>query len=317
MRLSVLDQSPVAAGLSPAEAIRETLQLATATESMGYHRFWVAEHHASPGFAGTTPELLAMAVLDATDRIRVGTGGVLLGQHDPRKIAESFEILTALHPGRVDLGVGRAGTSDPEVFTDKLVHLHGSLHLMPDDESRTDLGLWLLGAGKGSAPLAAAFGAGYAHAHFLNATSGRPAILKYASTYAPTNHRAHPEALGAIRVITAPTSTEADRLADSVRLWRARKDLGRDQPFPSCADSAIEGWTEQELAHRTDNDQRLIVGEPVTVVRELKRLSRQMAVDELMISTPLPKYEDRIRSYELVEQAMRDVFTDGIDGNTF
>ncbi|RJT77953.1 LLM class flavin-dependent oxidoreductase [Arthrobacter cheniae] len=316
MRLSVLDQSPVAAGLRPAEALRETIRLARATEAMGYHRFWVAEHHASPGFAGTTPELLAMAVLDATGRMRVGTGGVLLAQHDPRRISESFDILAALHPGRVDLGVGRAGTADPDMFTDKLVQLHKSLHLMPDDESRTDLNFWLLGAGRGSAPLAATLGAGYAHAHFLNATSGRPAILQYASTFAPTNHRAHPEGLGAVRVITAPTSDEADRLADSVRLWRARKDLGLDQPFPNCTDSVISGWSEQELSHRADHDQRMIVGEPVTVVKQLKRLSRQMGVDELMISTPLPRFDDRIRSFELIEQAMHEVFTSGIDSYT-
>ncbi|WP_309107909.1 LLM class flavin-dependent oxidoreductase [Arthrobacter sp.] len=307
MRLSVLDQSPVAAGQTRAAAIRETVALAEAAEQAGFHRFWVAEHHDSPGFAGTTPLVLAMAVLDATADLQVGSGGVLLALHDTRHTAEAFEVLAALHPGRVNIGIGRAGSGGPDNFADKLLDLHQRMGLVPGSSTRSDIDLWLLGAGRGSAPLAAAFGAGYAHAHFLNADSGPAAFEIYRSSFTGGSRRLAPEPLAAVRVIAAETNPEAERLADAVRLWRARKDLGQDKQFPSYSDSRIEHWNREELSRRQANDVRLIVGDGASVALRLQRLAVELGVDELMISTPLPVLEDRIRSLGLIARHVAEL----------
>jgi alkanesulfonate monooxygenase SsuD/methylene tetrahydromethanopterin reductase-like flavin-dependent oxidoreductase (luciferase family) len=309
MKLSVLDQSPVAAGQTRAAALRETVALAQAVEQAGYHRFWVAEHHNSPGFAGTTPIVLAMAMLDATSAIKIGSGGVLLALHDTGHTAEAFEVLAALHPGRVNMGIGRAGSGGTDYFTDKLLDLHQRMGLLPGAPARQDIDVWLLGAGRGSAPLAAAFGAGYAHAHFLNADSGPAAISLYKSSFSTESQRLAPEPLAAVRVIAAETHWEAERLADSVRLWRARKDLGQDKPFPSYMDSTPEHWSETELQCRQSNDERLIIGDGATVALRLEVLAKELGVEELMISTPLPLLEDRIRSFSLVAEHLADLQT--------
>ncbi|MFK0003610.1 MsnO8 family LLM class oxidoreductase [Paenarthrobacter sp. NPDC090522] len=302
MRLSVLDQSPIAAGKSKAEALRETIALARAAEEDGYHRFWLAEHHDSPGFAGTTPSLMALAVLEVTTRITVGSGGVLLGLHEPWQVAEAFEILAALHPGRVNLGVGRAGSGGTGTFNEKIIDLHARLGLMPGSKGRDDLDMWLLGAGTGSAPLAAATGSGYAHAHFLNTESARTALAHYQENFQPGAVRRKPESLLAIRVIAAATDAEAQDLANPVRLWRARKDLGRDEPFP--VNTNIANWSPEEIRRSENNETRLMVGAPDTVALQLAALADDLGIDELMISTPAPRLEDRIKSNRLLARAV-------------
>jgi luciferase family oxidoreductase group 1 len=310
MKLSVLDQSPVISGGTRAQALRETMFLARTAEQSGYSRFWLAEHHNSPGFAGTSPEVLAMAVLSTTERIRVGSGGVLLTRHEPARIAEAFQVLAAVHPGRVDLGVGRAGPGSPTEFSDKLTELLGHLGFLSEHREPADIQLWLLGAGTGSAPLAGELGTGYAHAHFLNATSGQTAIQTYRNNFRDTAHRAHPEPLAAVRVIAADTEDQAQRLAQSVRLWRARKDLGRDEPFPTNDDSAPHRWTDYENSRRETNESRLIVGNAQSVGRELSNLAAELNVNELMINTPLPNFRDRARSFELVADQLLPVGSD-------
>lgn len=309
MKISVLDQSPIAAGKSKADALRETIALARATEEFGYHRFWLAEHHDSPSFAGTTPSVMAMAVLDATTTITVGSGGVLLGLHEPWQVAEAFEVLAALHPGRVNLGVGRAGSGGTGTFNEKIIELHARLGILPGKEARDDLDIWLLGAGTGSAPLAAATGSGYAHAHFLNAGSGKAALTHYRENFRPGAQRRSPEALAAVRVIAAETNNEAQRLADPVRLWRARKDQGMDEPFPVSTDPA--GWSAHESRRNEANENRLIVGAAKDVAHQLTKLAGELDVHELMISTPLPRVEDRINSYRLVAGSVAQLAPEG------
>lgn len=145
----------------------------------------------------------------------------------------------------------------------------------------------------------------------LTRRGARPAVTQYASTFTPTCHRPHPEALGAVRVITARTAEEADRRADSVRLWRARKDLGMDRPFPHHSDSTPPNWTDEEMSLRAANEDRLIVGDPISVVKDLRRISRHLGVDELMVNTPLPLLSNRIQSYCLLAEAMQEVVTSG------
>jgi luciferase family oxidoreductase group 1 len=302
MKISVLDQSPVAQGKSKAEALHETIALARAAEEDGYHRFWLAEHHESPGFAGTTPALMALAVLEATTRITVGSGGVLLGLHEPWQVAEAFDVLAALHPGRVNLGVGRAGSGGTGSFNEKIIELHARLGLMPGSRGREDLDIWLLGAGTGSAPLAAVTGAGYAHAHFLNTASGPTAFTQYRDNFKPGAARKEPEGLLAVRAIAAESEAVAQALAEPVRLWRARKDLGFDEAFPLTTQRAH--WSDEERRRADNNEGRLIVGTAEAVVQQLTGLAAEMDVHEVMISTPLPRVEDRIMSNRLIARVL-------------
>ncbi|MBP2412454.1 luciferase family oxidoreductase group 1 [Arthrobacter stackebrandtii] len=306
MRLSILDQSPIATGKSKAEALRETIALARAAEEEGYHRFWLAEHHDSPGFAGTTPSLMALAVLEATTMITVGSGGVLLGLHEPWQVAEAFEILAALHPGRVNLGVGRAGSGGTGTFNEKVIELQARLGLVPGTREREDLDIWLLGAGTGSAPLAAATGSGYAHAHFLNTGSARTALAHYRKNFQAGTVRREPETLLAVRVIAATTDAQAHELANPVRLWRARKDLGRDEPFPVSTNPA--NWSSEEIRRSENTEARLIVGAADDIALQLSDLADELDVEELMISTPVPRLVDRINSNRLLARAVARLF---------
>jgi luciferase family oxidoreductase group 1 len=165
--LSILDQSPIAHDGDGAQAVQDTVRLARAVDGLGYRRFWVAEHHHSASFAGAVPIVLAASVLENTKHLRVGTGGVLLPRHDPSHVAESFHLLADLHPGRVDLGIGRAG-GPADTFPDKLHHLRQALcTLRAGRTAGTGPALWLLGSGGTGAELAGEDGIGYCFGHFL------------------------------------------------------------------------------------------------------------------------------------------------------
>ncbi|PBC93119.1 luciferase family oxidoreductase, group 1 [Streptomyces sp. OV198] len=183
LRLSILDQSPIPAGGAPAEALIATLQLARSAEGLGYHRFWVAEHHGAAGFAGIALEVMVASMLENTRRLRIGSGGVLLPRYEPRKVAEVFRVLGALHPGRVDLGIGRAGgiaRDFPRRFAE-VIDLLGKSY--PGYIPPT---VWLLGAGSGSARLADALGTRYAFAHFLS-----PQLSNHRTRPCPPGRRDH------------------------------------------------------------------------------------------------------------------------------
>ncbi|KFF60108.1 hypothetical protein JF66_06550 [Cryobacterium sp. MLB-32] len=301
MKLSILDQSSVRTNSTPAVAIRETVALARAVDTLGYTRFWVAEHHNSAGFAGSAPETLALAVLDNTEWMRVGTGGVLLSRYPSAKVAEVFNVIAALHPGRVDLGVGRAGGTD-DSYVERLIELHRRLGLEPDAIARTDLEVWMLGAGQGSAPVAAMFGSGYAHAHFLNPRSGPRAMEAYSDGFSPNPHRPVPAPLLAVRVITAATVRGATRLRDAAQLWRSRKDLGRDLPLPGAQEAHEHSWTVDESKRRVANAELIVSGTPDQVRYELEDLARRNGVDELMINSPIADFSERQACFTLLAE---------------
>ncbi|QIY76134.2 MsnO8 family LLM class oxidoreductase [Streptomyces sp. RLB1-33] len=225
LRLSILDQSPIPAGGAPAEALIATLQLARSAEDLGYHRFWVAEHHGAAGFAGTAPEIMVASLLEHTRRLRIGSGGVLLPRYDPRKVAEVFRVLGALHPGRVDLGIGRAGgiSRDFPRRLAEVIDLLGKPY--PGYIPPT---VWLLGAGSGSARVAGALGTRYAFAHFLSPQLSTAALDAF---HGSTLHAPMLSAL-AVRVVVANTEAKARELTAGFLLWRSRKDLGHNEPFP-------------------------------------------------------------------------------------
>lgn len=301
-RLSLLDQSPVGEGRTPAEALAATYELAATAEALGHHRFWVAEHHGSRAFAGTAPEVLAAGLLERTGRLRVGTGGVLLPRYSPRKVAEVFRLLAALHPGRVDLGVGRAGGPASD-FPDQVRRLLHELAPTPHDDTAPPP-VWLLGAGTRSARLAAELGTSFAFAHFFNPGLGRAAFEAASATSGDRTRRAL-----AVRVIAADTEAEAAGLADAYLLWRSRRDLGHDEPLPSVATAARHAWTADESARAAHNRRALIQGTADKVHQDLTDLVRTHDVDELVLNTLTHDPEARLRSVHLITARFREAAT--------
>ncbi|MFF4317101.1 MsnO8 family LLM class oxidoreductase [Streptomyces sp. NPDC001507] len=309
MRISVLDQSPVGEGHTGADALRASLDLARDADRLGFTRYWVAEHHHSPGFAGSAPEMLAGAVLAATDRIRVGTGGVLLPRYPALKVAEVFAVLSALHPGRVDMGIGRSGGPAGD-FPERLRELRALLRPGgPDDGPRAVTAvppvppeLWLLGAGAGSARAAGELGVGYAFAHFLVPGPGVQALHAYRSAQARAVPGDGHGGVLAVRAVLADTRARAEELAGSMLLWRARKDLGDDRPLPSTASVRADRWTGLEAERAAERRRSMIFGTPEEVVPRLRALAEEHGVSELMVNTLTQDPADRARSYRLLAE---------------
>ncbi|MEU7278390.1 MsnO8 family LLM class oxidoreductase [Streptomyces sp. NPDC045431] len=324
LRLSVLDQSPVGEGFTHSDALRASVELAERADALGFTRYWVAEHHHSPGFAGTAPEILAGTLLSRTTRMRIGTGGVLLPRYEAVKVAEVFSVLASLHPGRVDLGLGRAG-GPAQGFPQQVREVSRLLGLgegrgeaggqareagpLPPLVSAPDVPprLWLLGAGTRSAVLAGELGASFAFAHFLAPEPGVAALEGYrqglaASAAASAGGPAEKGVL-AVRAVVADTREQADGLALSLLLWRSRKDLGEDRPLPSPAEARRHRWSGAEADRAAVNSQALVYGTPEQVREELERLAAAHGVDEIVVNTLTQDPADRVRSYELLAQA--------------
>ncbi|MGO3717195.1 MAG: LLM class flavin-dependent oxidoreductase [Glutamicibacter arilaitensis] len=302
MRLSILDQVPLTehAPTVP-EALSSGLQLAQEAEHLGYHRIWFAEHHHSKSFASAAPEMMTALALERTKRIRIGTGAILLPYYQAQKVAESMSLLVAVHPDRVDIGVGRAALSDPH-YAQKIAALVHDLDAVHEPSDTEPAGrLWVLGAGGSTAPLPGTLGAGYVHGHFLRPTGGEPATRAYREAAANAGHRAH--TVLAVRFATADTEDKAQALADALLLWRVRKDLGNDGPVPSVATAASYRWSDQERARAAERRQALIVGTPDSVRDQLLALAEAHGADELMLNTLVCDPADRLESYRLLAQS--------------
>jgi luciferase family oxidoreductase group 1 len=326
--LSVLDQSPIRTGGTAAEAVAETLELAQACERWGYHRYWLAEHHASRGLAGSTPEVLVAHVAARTSRIRVGSGGVMLSHYSALKVAENFRMLETLYPGRIDLGIGRAPGSDPRTaralahgpgalgiehfpaqISDLLGFLRGDLpqghpfrgiRAMPDGPTTPEL--WLLGSSDEGAALAARFGTAFAFAHFISDEGGAEVTRAYAARFRPGVLEA-PRASVAVFALAADTEAEAQRLAKSRDLWITRLYTGRPGAFPSVEEAETYPYTEQELAIVHHARRRTIAGAPEQVRGRLLALAGAYGAAELVIVTITYDFKARLRSYQLLAEA--------------
>jgi len=332
LRLSVLDQSPVRSGGTPGEAILETLELADVCDRLGYHRYWVAEHHSTPGLAGSSPEVLIGQLAARTSRIRVGSGGVMLQHYSPLKVAEAFRLLDALFPGRIDLGIGRAPGSDPltaQALTDRgegpvytspaafprqvaellgflrgtlpSDHRYASVVAMPSGPTMPEI--WLLGSSDQSAALAADIGAGFAFAHFINAEGGAEVTRAYTRDFRPSSELAAPRATVAAFVVCADTEAEAQRLARSRDLFVVRLYTGRAGRYPSVEEAEAYPYSDRERAIVRHARQRTIAGAPERVRDELRRLAAAYGVSELVIVTITHDPKARRRSYELLAEA--------------
>jgi len=327
--LSVLDQSPIRSGGTPADAIAETLRLAERADRLGYTRYWLAEHHASAGLAGSSPEILIGAVAARTKHLRVGSGGVMLSHYSALKVAESFRVLETLYPERIDLGIGRAPGSDqktaralargpgalgiehfPEQIADLLAYLDGDLpeghpfagvRAMPTGPTAPEV--WLLGSSDESARLAAHFGTAFSFAHFINANYSVPILRLYHEQFRPSESLTEPRASMGVFAICADTEEEAARLARSRALFIARLYTGRHGPYPSPEEAERHLWTAHELAIAEQTEDRSIVGTPDRVRERLLHLASAHEVEELMVVTITHDFRARLRSYELLADA--------------
>jgi luciferase family oxidoreductase group 1 len=330
MRLSVLDQSPISEGSTGVDALRNTLDLARHADELGYHRYWVAEHHGGPMLAGPSPEVLIGPIAAATGEIRVGSGGVMIPHYSPLKVAESFTILAALFPGRIDLGIGRAAGTDPlttyalqrdrrQVSPDDFPQQLGELLAYFDDSlpadhpfhrlaatlpGRPELPVpWLLGSSPQSAIWAGELGLRYAFADFINPAGSEIAAL-YRQRFQPKRDIAAPSVAVAASVLCAPTDEEAEHLASSSRmsftLLRRNELIPIPPPEKALAFFAREGKPPVSAVP----GRRAIIGSPETVRTGIEMLASEYAADEVIAVTITYDHAARRRSYELIADAM-------------
>ena len=328
--LSVLDLAPVAEGSTPADALRNSVELARTAERLGFHRHWVAEHHNMPGIASSSPAVLIAHLADATSTIRVGSGGVMLPNHSALAVAEQFGMLEAMHPGRIDLGLGRAPGTDPltaralrrgnGVFTEdefpaQLVELLGyfSGHFPEGHPYRNvtavpALGyspaLWLLGSSSYSANVAGLLGLPFSYAHHFSSGGTDAAVAAYRTAFRPSEDLAEPYVMLGVNVVCAETDERARWLAGSGRLSFVRLRTGCPGRLPTPEEAAAHeyGALEQEIARSWTSSH--IVGNPEQVRADLLTLADRTGADELMITTMVHSHAERLRSYELVAQTM-------------
>jgi luciferase family oxidoreductase group 1 len=329
-RLSVLDQSPVSEGSSGAQALRNTIDLARLTDRLGYHRYWVAEHHGGPMLAGPSPEALIGPIAAATERIRVGSGGVMLPHYSPLKVAETFSLLAGLFPGRIDLALGRAAGTDPlttfalqrdrrqsspDDFPEQLSELLGYLDdRLPADHPFARLAQtlpgapekpepWLLGSSQQSALWAAELGLPYAFADFINPRGAEIAAL-YRERFAEHERSGlHPRVAVGVWVICAESDEEAQRLAASGRMTFTLLRRGQLIAVPS-PEIAVEFLaTDDRTQGQPRSERRAIVGSPETVRAELEDVVAKYGADEAIVVSITYTHEARRRSYELLAEA--------------
>jgi luciferase family oxidoreductase group 1 len=334
LKLSFLDQSPVSEGFTPADALRNTIELARLADRLGYERYWIAEHHAIVTLASPAPEILIARVGAETSGIRIGSGGVLLPHYSPLKVAETFRMLHALYPGRIDLGLGRApGGGGLEAFAlrrerserpqnddfaEQLIELLAFLHhdFPPDHPfSRIKVspempgapGVWLLGSSQWSSTVAGKLGLPYAFAHFITPEATSAALQDYRLQFQRSKHLTEPRAIVALGVVCADTEAEAKRLFTSTQLHIRRIRLhGKRLPVPSPDHAIAElgelAFGEDEVVRGGGEWPRYIVGAPEQVREELERMANDLQVEEMMVIAVLHDHQARLRSYQLVAE---------------
>ncbi|MEE6263708.1 LLM class flavin-dependent oxidoreductase [Plantactinospora sonchi] len=321
--LSVLDLAPVAAESTAGDALRHTTELARRTEELGYHRFWVAEHHNMPAIASSAPAVLLAHIAAATSTIRVGSGGVMLPNHAPLVVAEQFGTLEALHPGRVDLGIGRAPGTDqatalalrrtveglsaenfPQELADLINYFTGARPgPITATPGRGQLpAVWLLGSSGFSARLAGLLGLPFSFAHHFSATNTLPALQLYRDNFRPSEWLTEPYAMVAVNAVCAETDERAQWLAGPAELSFLRLRTGRPAPLASPEEAAAYPYTEVERQFVTERREGQALGSPETVARQLGNLLARTGADELMLTTLVYDVNDRIRSYELIAE---------------
>jgi len=335
MKISVLDQSPIRKGGTAADAVRETIELAKITERLGYSRYWLAEHHNTTSFAGSTPEVLIARVAAETSRIRVGSGGIMLPHYSPLKVAENFRMLETMYPGRVDLGIGRAPGSDgrtaialqagPQawdvgVFPQQAEllrhyleesaglaawpdnHAYRQIHASPRGPGMPEM--WMLASSVNGAVYAAELGLPLSFAHFISPDGGGPdAAAVYRERFKPHREGDKPRVSVAVFAIAADTDEETERLALTRNLWVMQLLRNQAGPFPSPAEAAAYPFTEADRVQIRAISARGVTGTPDKVKAGLEKLVAAYGADELVVLSITYEFAARVRSYELIAEA--------------
>jgi luciferase family oxidoreductase group 1 len=326
--ISVLDLAPIGTGQRPGDALRNSIDLAVHAERWGYRRHWVAEHHNMPGVASSAPAVLIAHLASATTTLRVGSGGVMLPNHAPLVVAEQFGMLEAIHPGRIDLGIGRAPGTDPmtaaalrraaaplsaDEFPDELAelvaffqgafpgeHPYSRIRAVPGEGDMPEL--WLLGSTGYSAQAAAYLGLPFAFAHHFSPANTVPALQLYRDRFRPSSSLAEPHSMVAVAVVCAGTDERAAWLHGSSRLSVLRLRSGTPGPLPTPEEAAAYPYTPDEQARVRAFTADHVVGGPDAVRRGLDELLASTQADELMVTTNVHDHRERLRSFELVAQ---------------
>ncbi|QIS11147.1 LLM class flavin-dependent oxidoreductase [Nocardia arthritidis] len=332
MRISVLDHSPVASGATAADALANTVALARHADRLGYHRFWLAEHHGLPSHAGPAPEIMIGRVAAETSGIRIGSGGILLTLYSPLKVAEVFRTLHALYPGRIDLGIGRSTGAlplevralgrDPDrppteaEFQSQLSELLGFLSdSLPADHPYEPIvvmpatpdapPVWLLGSSPASAIMAARNGLPYSYAHFINPAATETALDAYRREFASAASGTTPRVLLGVGIYCAETESEAHRLYASHRALRGRMVRSRFAPVPDPDTALAELASAPDLLADDESPwPRCLVGTPDQIRALIIKMTAELSVDELIVMSIVHDHAARVRSYELLAEAM-------------
>jgi luciferase family oxidoreductase group 1 len=330
----VLDQAPVAAGTSPGEALANSIELARLADRMGFTRFWMSEHHAMDTLACTAPEVMLARIGAETERIRIGSGGIMLPHYTSLKVAECFRTLHALYPDRVDLGIGRAPGGGPvealalrrerrsrmlddfpeqvrellDFLNDSFPAGHPFAGIRVSPAMRGGPDVWMLGSSLWSSAAAAEFGLPYAFAHFFSPVNTRAAIENYRRSFLPSDYRSEPEATIAVGVICAETDEEAQYLASSVRLLQRRIRLGDRSPVAAPEDALFELKSVLKFGGHLPIEEgewpRYFVGTPSAVRERLQSMANQLGLNELIVNTIVWEHAKRLRSYELLAEEL-------------
>lgn len=320
--ISILDLAPIVAGSNSAQALRNTLSLAEDADRLGYVRYWMAEHHAMPGIASSVPPVMVGEIASRTSRIHVGSGGVMLQNHRPFVVAEQFGTLEALHPGRVDLGVGKSSGVDPaamkalglsgaQASTEEFVRTVDELRRYFDGDSIAVPAagnrprMWMLGASDRSAKVAGLLGLRFAYAHHLNPTGTVAALAAYRAAFRSSRDFTEPYALITAPVICAETEERARKLAEPGALAFLRICNGNPSmepqhflPSPSDVENHIYSRKDREVVEQYFATQ--VIGDPEEVRKSLEKLFAETKADELMLTAMVHDHRDLLRSYELI-----------------
>jgi luciferase family oxidoreductase group 1 len=321
--MSVLDLAPLAEGATATEALRNTTELARRVEELGYRRFWVAEHHNMPSIASSSPAVLVAHLAAATSTIRVGSGGVMLPNHAPLVVAEQFGTLEALHPGRIDLGIGRAPGTDqrtalalrrtmaglsaegfPQELADLIAYFDGEAGdpggIVAVPGRGNEPAIWLLGSSGFSAQLAGLLGLPFSFAHHFSSANTVPALELYRGSFRPSRWLAEPYAKVAVNVVCADTDERARWLAGPAALAFLKLRSGKPEALTSPEAAAAYPYTDRDRAFVEDRWTGQAIGSPDTVRRQLTDLLARTGANELMLTTMVYDLDERIRSFELV-----------------
>lgn len=327
IKLSILDQSPVRQGDSARQALLETTELAQLAEKLGYQRFWVSEHHNTASLAGSAPEILIAHLANHTQKIRLGSGGIMLPNHSALKVAENFRLLESLYPGRIDLGLGRApgtdrytasllnpsNTFNEKEFTQQLVDLRHYLNdtgipgpkqtkVQAIPRAETVPALWMLSSSGQSGVFAAHFGMGFSFAHFINPLGGPHMVHMYKTHFEASESLKTPQANVAIFVMCADTEEKAAQMQAEMDVRLLQIEKGARTGMLPFAEINKQEFSEEEQERITFNRQRMLAGTPQQLKPKLEQLAASYGVDEIVAITITHSFADRKRSYELLAQ---------------